>query len=522
MSGRPEGRIYQWSDLTQSQTIRAEVCVIGSGCGGATVAKKLAEAGRDVVILERGGYYPESAFDQSEIGMNAKLSADRSMRASADGGTLLLSGHNVGGASVHYWADSYRTPQDRLALWADRYGVQGHDLAALMPAWDELTATLNVHPATDEYHNRMNQLLREGAHKLGWEGHPVPQARKHCVKSGHCMQGCVYRAKQSQLVTHIPQAVALGARVYADVEAHELLREQGKVRRLVARVVHRPSNRVSDIELTIDAKVFVVAAGGYYSAPFLMKQGLGRQLPMLGRSFGMNPTAMVHGLYDEDIVLWRNIPAAFGVEQFRLARHDEAGRYVEGGYLLMANQIQPGLLGSMMPLMGATLGEWMGQMKRVGGTIAWIDDPADELGELKLAKDGTPKVEYPYGPKTQAILRDTIRKQAQIQFAVGARRLLVAGADALLLESEADLAKIDALPIRAGGLYMAAPHPSGGCIMGRSAKDSVTDSTHRVHGFDNLFVADSSVFPTPVSVDPSFTIMAFSYVAARHIDEHLD
>ena len=86
---------------------------------------------------------------------------------------------------------------------------------------------------------------RDGAHKLGWEGNPVPQARKHCVKSGHCMQGCVYRAKQSQLVTHIPQAVALGARVYADVEARELVRENGKVRRLLARVVHRPSNRAS-------------------------------------------------------------------------------------------------------------------------------------------------------------------------------------------------------------------------------------------------------------------------------------
>lgn len=515
------GRIYQWGDLKESQTIRADVCVIGSGCGGATVAKKLAEAGRDVVILERGGYYPESTFDQSELGMNAKLSADRSMRASADGGTLLLSGHNVGGASVHYWADSYRTPEDRLQLWADRYGVEGHDLAALTPAWEELTPNLNVHPATDEYHNRMNQLLRSGAHKLGWEGHPVPQARKNCVKSGHCMQGCVYRAKQSQLVTHIPQAVALGARVYADVEARELVWEKGKARRLLARVVHRPSNRVSDIELGIDAKTFVVAAGGYNSAPLLMKQGLGKQLSMLGRNFGMNPTAMVHGLYDEDIVLWRNIPAAFGVEQFRLARHDEAGRYVEGGYLLMANQIQPGLLGSMMPLMGSELGEWMSRMKNIGGTIAWIDDPADELGELKLAKDGTPKIEYPYGPKTQAILRDTIRKQAQLQFAVGARKLLVAGSDALLLQSEADLPRIDGLTIRAGGLYMAAPHPSGGCIMGRSAQDSVTDSSHRVHGFDNLFVADSSVFPTPVSVDPSFTIMAFSYVAARHIHDHL-
>ncbi len=522
MSAQKPGRIYQWKDLTQAQTIRAEVCVIGSGCGGATMARQLAMAGHDVIVLERGGYYPESTFDQSELGMNGKLSADRSMRASADGGTLLLSGNNVGGASVHYWADSYRTPEDRLQLWADRYAVSGHDAAALAPAWDEITTTLNVHPATEEYHNRMNQLLRSGAEQLGWEGKPVPQARKGCVKSGHCMQGCMYRAKQSQLVTHIPQAVAHGARVYADVEARELVWEGGKVKALQARVVHRPSNRASDIALTIEAKAFALAAGGYYSAPFLMRQeGLQSRLPMLGKQFGMNPTAMVHGLYDEDIVLWRNIPAAFGVEHFRLAKFDDAGAYVEGGYLLMANQIQPGLLGSMMPVMGDELGQWMAQLPRIGGTIAWIDDPADELGELTLAKDGTPKVHYPYGPLTQAILRDTIKKQAQLQFAVGARKLLVAGADALQLNSTADIGKIDQLPIRAGGLFMAAPHPSGGCVMGRDARDSVTDSSHRVHGFDNLFVADSSVFPTPVSVDPSFTIMAFSYVAAEHVRQQL-
>lgn len=515
------GRIYEWKDLGEAQTLRAEVCVIGSGCGGATVAKKLAEAGHDVVIVERGGYYTERTFDQDELNMNAKLSADRSLRTSADGGTLLLSGQNVGGASVHYWADSYRTPDDRLRFWADRYGMSGHDLATLTPAWDELTETLNVHPAGEDYHNRMNQLLREGAHRLGWEGSAVPQARRNCVRSGHCMQGCVYRAKQSQLVTHIPQAIALGARLYADVEARELVRDGGRVRALKARVVHRPSNRLSDVELTIEAKAFVVAAGGYNSAPFLLRQGLKKELPMLGRNFGMNPTAMVSGLYDEDIVLWRNIPAAFGVEHFRLARFDDAGRYVEGGYLLMANQIQPGLLGSSMPLMGAELGEWMSQMKRIGGTIAWIDDPADELGEITLRDDGSTKVDYPYGPLTQAILRDTVRKQAELQFAVGARKLLVAGSDALVLNSRDDLAKIDQLNVRAGGLMMAAPHPAGGCIMGRSARDSVTDASHRVHGFDNLFVSDSSVFPTPVSVDPSFTIMAFSYVAARHIGDAL-
>lgn len=520
-AGQTLGKIHQWNDLTESQTVATDVCVIGSGCGGATVAKKLAERGHSVVVLERGGYYPEHGWDQDEINMNAKLSADRSLRTSSDGGTVLLCGQNVGGASVHYWADSYRAPQDRLELWGRRYGVTGHSLAELTPAWEELTESHNVHPAGEEFHNRMNQLLREGAGKLGWEGHPVPQARQHCVKSGHCMQGCVYRAKKSQLVTHIPQALALGADIYADVQAEKLQFENDRVTGLRARVVHRPSNQLSDIMLTVKAKAFVVAAGGYNSAPFLLRNDLKDRLPMLGRNFGMNPTAVVHGLYDEDIVLWRNIPAAFGVEHFRLARYDASGQYLEGGYLLMANQFQPGLLGAMLPLMGDELGEWMTQMARVGGTIGWIDDPAGELGELKLNRNGSTKVDYPYGPVTQAILRDLIRKQARLQFAVGARKLLVAGSQAIRLDSLADLPKIDALDIRAGGLAMAAPHPSGGCMMGRTAQDSVTDSTHRVHGFDNLFVADSSVFPTPVSVDPSFTIMAFSYVAADAIHRQL-
>jgi len=516
-----DGRIHEWKDLGAPQVIDADVCVIGSGCGGATVAKKLAERGHSVVIVERGGYYPESKFDQDELNMNAKLSADRGLRTSKDGGTQLLSGQNVGGASVHYWADSYRTPEDRLQLWADRYGVRGHSIADLSPAWDELTTVHNVHPATEDYYNRMNQLLRAGVKKLGWEGGPVPQARKGCVKSGHCMQGCLYGAKQSQLVTHIPQAVALGARVFADVQAEKLAFANGRVAALHARVVHRPSNRVSDVGLEFRAKVFVVAAGGYNSGPFLMRNGLKKVLPRLGTQFGMNPTAMVHGLYDEDIVLWRNIPAAFAVEQFRLARHADDGRYVEGGYLLMANQIQPALLGATMPAMGDELGSWMRDMRRIGGTIGWIDDPVDELGELELNSDGSTKVDYPYGPKTQAMLRDLITKQAQLQFAVGAKKLLVAGSEAVTLTSAADLRKVERMRIRAGGLVMAAPHPSGGCPMGRSAKDSVTDSTHRVHGFDNLFVADSSVFPTPVSVDPSFTIMAFSHIAAQHIHEQI-
>ena len=511
------GKIYEFRDLTESATISTEVCVIGSGCGGATVAKRLAERGHDVVVLERGGYYPTRSFDQDELNMNGKLSDNRSLKTASDNVTVLLSGNNVGGASVHYWADSYRTPEDRLRLWVERYGIESHGVADLTPAWDELTETLHVHPAEDEYFNRMNQLVREGSTQLRWRGARVPQARHNCQKSGHCMQGCVYEAKKSQLVTHIPEAIALGARLYADVRAETLGLDNSRVTSLQAVVMDRATNRPSSTRLTVQAKAFVVAAGGYNSAAFLMRNGFRETLPRLGQGFGFNPSPMVHALYDEDIVLWRNIPAAYGVDHFRLASYTPNGRYIEGGYLLMPNQLQPGLLAGSIPLLGNEHATWMRQMRRIGSTIGWIDDHPDELGRIELNADGSPKIIYPYGPTTQAMLRDLVKKQAQLHIACKAREILVAGARGLRVHGSHDLESIDTLEVRAGGLLMGSPHPSGGCAMGRDSHDSVVDSSHRVHGLQNLFVSDSSVFPTSVSLDPSFTIMGFSYLAAEHV-----
>ncbi|HTN34767.1 MAG TPA: GMC oxidoreductase, partial [Marinobacter sp.] len=124
-----------------------------------------------------------------------------------------------------------------------------------------------------------------------------------------------------------------------------------------------------------------------------------------------------------------------------------------------------------------------------------------------------------YGPVTRAVLKDSIRKQAELQFTAGARKLIIAGHQGITLDSMGDLHKLDTLKISAGGLMLASPHPGGGCRMGTDATDSVVDSRHKVHGFDNLFISDSSVFPNSTSLDPSLSIMAFSYIAAKHIGD---
>jgi choline dehydrogenase-like flavoprotein len=520
MSDLTRAGIHEWPAYTQDTVLRTQVCIIGSGCGGATLAARLAARGVDVIVVEQGAYVPAAKMDQDELNMTARLYGARGMATDASFSTNLLYGNNVGGASVHYWADSYRTPPDKLAEWRDVFGVKGHGEAELAPAFADIERTLNVHEAADDYFNRMNELFRDAANKLGWHGHRVPQARKGCAKSGHCMQGCLYDAKQSQMITHIPQAVANGARVLADLRAERLQFNNQRVVALDCVAMDRPANRPGQVRLRIEAQAFAVAAGGFNSSFFLLQQALPQPLPALGRHVSMNPSAMVHALFDEDITLWRGMPAAFGCDEFRVARRDGEGNYREGGYLLMPNQVQPGMFAAVMPGTADERARWMRNLKRVRATIIWMDDIADELGEIRV-KDGKRQLVYDYGPQTRAVLLDSIHKQCELLFTAGARELVVAGQQGIRLSSRADLHRLADLEITGGGLYLAAPHPGGGCRMGADPRESVTGFDHRVHGTDNLYVADSSVFPTSSSLDPSLTIMAFSYVAADQIRARL-
>lgn len=514
--------VFEYADYQDGQVVRTKVCVVGSGCGGMTLAKKLSKQGVEVAIIEQGGYYMSASFDNRELNMSAKVDAERNLATTSNGDTLLLYGNNVGGASVHYWADSYRTPEDRLKLWADKYGMEGHTKKDLDPAWDELESALNIHEATEEYYNPMNLKLRKAAQELGWEGAPIPQARKNCQKSGHCMQGCYFNAKQSQLVTHLPEALEKGAKLYADLRADALEWEGGRVKKIRASIIDRRSNSPNGKTVTIEADAFVIAMGGFNTSAFMLRQeGFQTRFPALGKHFGMNPSAFSYGLYNEDIILWRNIPAAWGVEKFRLATYNTAGSYKEGGYLLVANQTQPAATAATMGGFGEETHEWMRQLPKVGSTIGWIDDHEDELGQVTVDANGKRNIIYPYGPVTQQILRDLLKKQALITFQTGAKKVLLADYRGTTLTSVKDIAKIDNLPVTNSNLLLAAPHPFGGCRMGKSIQTSVVDSSHRVHGFDNLFIADPSVFPTGPSVDPSLTIMAFSYVAAKHVKEGL-
>lgn len=511
-------RVLEFDKVSRDYDEQVDVCVIGTGCGGAVVAKELAAAGRSVLMLERGGFYlmDRGDFDQREDDMMAKIDGGRGLDTTDNGQIALTYGNNVGGASVHYWADTWRTPKDRLEKWAREHGVEGHSYEELLPFFERIERDLNVHPAEDARLNEMNRLFDAGAHKAGYPVERVMQARKNCVGSGYCAQGCAYDAKQSQLVTHIPAALAAGARIFADCQADRVVVENGRAVGVAGRFIDRRTNQPSGHTLRVRSRIVVVSAGGFNSAPLLLRSKIPDPSGQLGKNLQLNPCVQTFALFDRDVVMWRNIPAGVGVMDFRLARFD-GGRYVEGGYLLHPNQLQPATLSALLPGFGRSHRALMAQAHRIGSCIAWLDD--DGSGSVSLDDDGNPVWHYEVKGLDERMARDAMRKQATVLLHAGAREVILADPKGTRISDLKELSKIDTVDVGPGSMLFPAPHPAGMCRMGKDPARSVVSSTGEVHAVKNLYVCDPSAFPTAVSVDPSETIMAFSYVAAKGILE---
>jgi choline dehydrogenase-like flavoprotein len=169
---------------------------------------------------------------------------------------------------------------------------------------------------------------------------------------------------------------------------------------------------------------------------------------------------------------------------------------------------------------GAPHSTLMRAFRRLQMILVLACDKAVPGNRVSVDREGKPVVHYTFTPETVSALVRATRASARIFFAAGAIRVHAPSADPPLLEA-ADAARIDGRiaerHFKAGKISVSAAHLMGGCGMGRSAADSVTDSLGRVHGRAWLRVADSSLFPDSLEINPYLTIMALADRVAEGI-----
>ncbi|MCP4873627.1 MAG: GMC family oxidoreductase [Proteobacteria bacterium] len=503
------------ADLTADYERSCDVCIVGSGAGGAVLAARLCAAGLDVVMLEEGGHYTRRDFDGDEVRAFSQLYQGRGAFATADLAMTILQGRSVGGSTTVNWTTCYRTPDRILDHWRSVHGIEGWDATSLGPHWDEVERRLGIAEWPESAANANNRALLDGCRALGWEAHSLKRNVVGCGNSGYCGTGCPLDAKQAMGISYLKDAQRDGLTLLSDVRVTDVVVEANRVAAVQGEVLDRSSDRPSGVRVVVQPKVAVLSAGAIGSPCVLLRSGLGEHGPV-GRRTWMHPVLALPSFYAHPINGFYGAPQSIASHQFI----DRGPGAI--GWFLEVPPMQPVLISTGTNVFGGDLQQLMGRLPHCGSILAITVDgllPHETGATVTLRKDGRPKVVYDWVPEHIEAFQEAAIASATLALATGADEVWSGHLDSLVIRSEADLPKLRERKYGPHEHRIFTAHQMGGCAMGPDPASSVVDSQLRHHQVPNLFVVDGSVLPTALGVNPSQTIYGIAHRASEFVGE---
>ncbi len=461
-----------------SDTIDADFCIVGAGAGGAVAAAELAEGGARVVVLEQGPRHDPDGFTARPPEMLARLYRDAGQTTTIGSPPILLPlGSGVGGTTLVNSGTCFRTPAHVLEQWARDYGLE-LEQAAIDACFERVERSLSIAEVTPELAGANAAVARRGAERLGWSAGYLRRNARGCVGSGVCVFGCPTSAKQHTGITYIPRAERAGARIVTGADVRELLFEGARVRGAVA--------RLSDgRRLEVRASEVVLACGAIHT-PLLLARNRVRDISgQLGRNLSLHPATAAFALMDEDVNMARGVPQSFYVDEF-----------ARDGVMLETVAGPPAYAAMSLPLRGERHARAMASYRRLAQLGLMVSDSSrGRVGAL----GGRPVIRYSLDAADLERIRVGLARIEQLFRAAGAREVYLP-----LTPGVAPHAA------RARDLRLMAFHPLGTAHADARPTHGVTDGQLAVHGLRGLRIADGSVVPSSLGVNPQLTIMALA------------
>ncbi|MSU56770.1 MAG: GMC family oxidoreductase [Pedosphaera sp.] len=471
-------------ELRAPQNLRAEIVVIGSGPGGAITACLLAEAGRDVLLLEEGAHLPLTSC--------APFSQDEMLQKYRNGGQTVALGKNkiayvegrcVGGGSEINSGLYHRTPPEILERWRKEFRVEALSENDLSPHFEacERDVSVSLLPGTAPL---ASLKLHDGATKLGWKSLEIPRWFRY--------EGSALRAprsapgqRQSMTETFIPRFLKAGGRLLSQTRAHHF-RQAGN-----GWLIEAQHQATSLVEIT--AENLFLCAGAVHTPALLRRSGISRNI---GDSLQVHPTAKIVARFPEAVN-----SAGIGVPVHQVKEFSP--RLSFGCSISSPAYVALGLI-DHPEAARETAQTW----ERTAIYYAMIT--SEGHGTVRaLPGFRDPLVRYGLTATDRRNLGDGLRKLAQILFASGATELYPSLTRGPVLRDDISLGKLpEILPDGLANLMTI--HLFSSCPMGEDRNRCATDSFGRVHGFKNLFVSDASLLCTAPGVNPQGSIMAIA------------
>jgi choline dehydrogenase-like flavoprotein len=475
-----------------------DVVIVGSGAGGAVAAAELAQAGLDVIVLEAGPHYNRDNYPSDHLEAIAGLYRD--------GGLTIAEGRPpipvpvakvVGGTTVINSGTCFRAPDSVLADWKQRCGVSwAGDLDADYAEAEEFLRVTQLDP---ERMGRNGQLAMEGAAAIGASGAPIHRNAGSCVQCSSCPFGCAIDAKRGMHVSYLPRAAAAGARIRAGVEVEQVLVEEGRAVGVRGTTVAGSGRRRA---YTVRARRATIVAGGALGTPeLLQRSGLGGR--HVGRNLHIHPACWVGARYEEEVRGWEGVMQSFYVDQWEHQR------------ILLEATFTPLAFGGAW-LLGAGRDHQRAMLDfgHVGSIGVHLCDHSS--GRVGLGASGSIRASYALNGDDASRLAFGIARAAEVHFAAGATEVYPNIARVGVLKPR-DLAEFEATSFKPSELRLEAFHPMGTARIDADPSQGACAPDGSLNGTRDLYVADASLFPTSVGVNPMMTVIAFAKQVSRGI-----
>jgi choline dehydrogenase-like flavoprotein len=477
----------------------ADVLVIGSGAAGAVVATELALAGQDVIVLEEGGHVPPEQY--------ARMRPSETMRhmwrdagltfAVGLGDTPMINvmmGRCVGGSSVLTGGVCFRIPGPILHQWSAELGLTELTDKKMEPCFEAVERAMHVEEVPVHMRSRSTVRFVEGAERLGFPMKPLRRNTEGCNGCGRCNFGCPHGAKLSVDVSYLPRAIAAGARVYSDCRVDAITRRGDRATGCAGRLLDGPLGRVTG-RLSVHARRVVLAAGAFGSPLLLADSGIGHKSGQVGKNLTLHPGFRVMARFDEPIEGWKgSLQSAYS----DALEHDRI--------TLVGLFVPPGVLAATMPGIG---GEHTRRALAIPHMAVFGGMIHDDAGGSVRRVLGRPLITYRLSAADRAVVPKLMRIMAEIFFAGGAKEVFLPVLGLGRIDADR-LRSVDLEHVPGKQLECGSQHPLGTCRMGVSPRDSVVDPDGQSWELRELYVADGSILPTSLGVNPQLSIMSMA------------
>jgi choline dehydrogenase-like flavoprotein len=500
-----------------------DVVIVGVGSAGGVLLQRLARAGFRVIGFDAGPFWDtERDWVSDEAGSHKLYWND--LRITGGGEPITLgennSGKGVGGGSVHWAGFTPRFHPSDFSVYTDTglgadWPISYEDLK---PYYEILETEIPVSgPAYYPWGDPHGYMY--GAHPLGGvantlvrgctnlgirvvAGGPIAITagsfgdRPHCIYRGFCLQGCKVGAKQSTLISHVPDAIQHGAEVRAKC--------------MVTRVNLGKDGRVTGItyldermrEQEQRAKIVIVSGYAIETPRLLLnsacagfEQGLANSSGLVGKYLMVQGGNVVLGRFSDPVRMYKAPPANALSEEFY--ETDPHRDFVRGFSIQTVAPLPIAFAKAMMSAKG-TWGWGLRQAVMdynhwatfgfLGEILPWEDNRVGLAEEKDQYGLPVAKVTFNLHDNDRKLIKFGVNKTMEVMSAAGAEEVV----------QEARYA-----------------HLVGGARMGNDPRSSVVDRFGRSHDIPNLFVCDGSILPTQGSANPGLTIQA---LAARTAD----